>query len=1136
MADELPVIVPVEVDALVVNQRVRADVVFQRWLPDFHLIDLHLDPQPEAFGDVDTTFGADEKNEGVYLRWHLPEALTRAAQNVETGHLQPPLAPNRWLVARYLGAPGSDLGQQPTAWLLESDHLDRLTGGVPYLKPAQLDARPTRIGRIHLLTDDGWTEPKERPRPFLTAFGPGMPDFSAFQPYHHGVFSLHDPLEGVAEGELYYAVAGWYADPDLADPLGTARDPLATLRDFGWDLGLTDRQLADRLRERRPRVYCAGTALKVSWQRGGRAPDSDRPKGADVTVAVGATGVDALTALATGSPTRLPLSAEQLTALQHGLNDRLAGEPDAFYAYQQYVHQAGFVRSPGGHRWTVEFRPPRTSGSSGPSGPPADPPWLTALNAAQEAYESADTRLTELREHLYALWWLRELPQLPAGYTRETFDQPIADALAAVRLAVAVRDRLRQDVPWSPRADGWDTATTEWLATPDPPKPLAPGQLLVRVPHLPFQRPTDPVVVLAGAHSGRPLTRPSIRCRFREELARPATPPQPEVVTGLPDPVAGLLGELACLTGATIESQGVTPLFGAAPWRQPWSPLYLLWEVEYFPVPFTEGTWRFDGSDHVCDTLPSTQPAPVTFRGRQFVTPHLTHNLRQQIAQYVREHPELTRNTDTAKKAVKQLGDLYDAVRALDPLSQSLTGLGERIAQRVQPTGARPEGAIGDALAGRPRYGPDPGRPKEPFRDWPDSLFQQVRAGQFRITRLMVVDAFGQAVDVVDNTNQRTFTLHPAPDLTPKASMDSLPDSRFMELKPRLCQPSRLRLALQDAGAREPGPVAGWLTHNLVDAALMAYTPDGVGVCELRVAADESAGRAVVVEPLPGATLPQGGGLPPDLRDSSPKLYAFLNSLLGAPARFRALLATMDGALPTIGRAAEAATPHASLVGRPLALVTAQAAMELDGQPVTDPSWQYVFDQQAADRQRRAFLDRRWPVRLGEANRVGDALVGYYVEDDWTALYAPRPPADLRGYVHSAAPGGATVDLAMDSRATRLTLLLDPYAPVHAACGILPVQALALPADIIQGPLSRLRAAFRAGPLLTTSRDGALLLAGPPTSTGGWQWAQPRWEPGATTGTWEYLRLAPPDQTARLDQRPVVRQGMLRLTDQPAST
>lgn len=97
-----PLIVPIEVDALAVNEAVRGDS-FRRWQLDCHRLEHQRNPEPDPFEMDDTAVTGRSASDGVYLHWRLPEALCRGRVDPDTGTVGYPKVPNRWLVVRYAG-------------------------------------------------------------------------------------------------------------------------------------------------------------------------------------------------------------------------------------------------------------------------------------------------------------------------------------------------------------------------------------------------------------------------------------------------------------------------------------------------------------------------------------------------------------------------------------------------------------------------------------------------------------------------------------------------------------------------------------------------------------------------------------------------------------------------------------------------------------------------------------------------------------------------------------------------------------------------------------------------------------------------------------------------------------------------
>src|SRR5215213_6452480 len=168
MSDQSPLIVPIIVEAFVVNDHVRRTGSFYRAQMQYNNI---ADPGNGDLGSTDLDF-IDQTNpqwsryyNGVYLKWRLPDALTRGVA-AEAAAPEFPCLPNRWLVVRYTPLSHG----APTAWIIESDYLwpsnppsptNASQVGSMYVQPASFtDNTPVgvRVGRsVQLAAGSTWT-------------------------------------------------------------------------------------------------------------------------------------------------------------------------------------------------------------------------------------------------------------------------------------------------------------------------------------------------------------------------------------------------------------------------------------------------------------------------------------------------------------------------------------------------------------------------------------------------------------------------------------------------------------------------------------------------------------------------------------------------------------------------------------------------------------------------------------------------------------------------------------------------------------------------------------------------------------------------------------------------------------------
>ena len=187
-----------------------------------------------------------------------------------------------------------------------------------------------------------------------------------------------------------------------------------------------------------------------------------------------------------------------------------------------------------------------------------------------------------------------------------------------------------------------------------------------------------------------------------------------------------------------------------------------------------------------------------------------------------------------------------------------------------------------------------------------------------------------------------------------------------------------------------------------------------------------------------------------------------------------------------------------AIVGKPLALTNVGLSLELATQPlesqVTLPMPAPITPGQ------EEILKYKFPIKIGDADRPFDGVVGYFDTDNttagsttWTKLHtyftsssATPPTAPQTGdprviiapsdfptlspyYIHPDGPLKLSSYLA--ESATKLvvkTMLLDPYTPIHVYSPILPITELKLSAWNVQTALQRMTAFFTLGPCLLT--------------------------------------------------------------------
>ncbi|HEY0037890.1 MAG TPA: hypothetical protein VGB66_14435 [Longimicrobium sp.] len=422
-----PLAVPMQLDALMVNQSVMARDSFRWWQFNYMSLSHFRSPEPMA---LDRSVGGQQQ--GVYLSWTLPDALRHSGADSGAGEY--PLVPNRWLIVRMNGT----TQRQATAWVLESDcpfttAVTTSTSGNAsmYLAEpslvAQWQASPDPIRRAVVLDAKvptaklgvsfplaGWTE-RAPTGMFLSAVAPSNPLFSTFVAHNLGVFSFYDDLKGIDSDTISYSVVGWYSDPtqDILASAGTDAAYAALLGELGWTLaGGSTSATATTL--------CHGSVFQLAWSRTGSAPATDPLQGirdtGKLNVGVGNTTIDAFTTLIE-QQLKDPVKARLLRAFQYDFLQQL-NQVNGDALLDEQIRQAWFGSKAGGYSWNIVLD--KSDGSTGTPLTADEQAWLLALNQAQAALDAALTTLYSLQWELHGLW-------LKQGYLADganTFPEP----------------------------------------------------------------------------------------------------------------------------------------------------------------------------------------------------------------------------------------------------------------------------------------------------------------------------------------------------------------------------------------------------------------------------------------------------------------------------------------------------------------------------------------------------------------------------------------------------------------------------------------------------------------------------------------------------------------------------------------
>lgn len=1109
---------------------------------------------------------------GVHLHWALPDGLCHADKRGADRVVTFRAVPDRWLVTRWRGE------TLERRWLVESNYLwphdqtwtdSHIASGVhpdalvSYLLPRALRVEGTPpwrfLGRkLDLDAGEVPGDPADRARYLrgLTAIGCGDAHFAAYYPSCRSVFGLHDPEVTTADPEVSYAVHGWYATPD--------DDPVRGLSEERWAEELVASLRWQPAGDGQPvRTLCAGMVPATGL-------DGAAPTITSTRVALAEDHLESLAALWGAQCGEAKERVEQvLESLMVADDPDLTRDPSP--SVEAALHGRRFDNTMGDPIFAVRANPIGPSGLPGPDALAAaqDPTLpealaldLNRLNDVQRALTAAANQLDAARELLFQDWCRVQLNRHPPADMIEDWSDAVAghdlDVLraflseeriaavtaceAVVRSAAGARDaalaEMEQAVAAHNAASLGDAAPTERWAV-----------VVVQGPQ--YHTPTPPSVAILGVEATDRHHRDGDGSEDGTLVCAVVDADPHDWLLGAPVP-RGLCR---------------APAEGAREVAR-WHPLFMEWEAEVSPVGAghtTDPTREdlaptlirdsYDFREGDLELRPrGIAPAPYTAAvvGRGFLAHGIQDLARTRLHDWLRrrlrgasEVSEAQRSLDVALADVPALRALFPAddpiqtvldlrglVDAQPVLTQSLTGFHEALLM-VRPDAALevddPLGFDDDLAFAREVVAPAVGA----FNDrCPEvaATFLPLRTGDLGLSTLQLVDIWGRPTPIPVHDMVTTERLR---------SGRALPVS----LPARVVQPARLSLRWLDALHDEEemnthpasSPVCGWLVPDTLVGHIHVYDAEGAPQGSI-----DAQGRWRVV---PGSV--RGAMRPLDL--ANPHLAKVVDWMVGqSEDEIGALVDTLETALELISPATNPdQASRALLMGRPIAVVRARIAIELQHPPAADQSIQmfersvseYVARRTVHDAltapaagdappsvsPTRGFERVQIPIRLGEHGQLDDGVVGYFIEQEdgsyrGDTLWAPQSRTDYVGDRINAWEDGESFHVwhALADPPFVATILMDPRAVIHATCGVLPLKSVSIPREEVEPALRAIAVTFPVAPVLSPA--GRLEIPLPEVAGWSWSWLSReggRWQHTSRQATLDAQVLAAsfPDQT-----------------------
>ncbi|NTU53917.1 MAG: hypothetical protein HGA97_09525 [Chlorobiaceae bacterium] len=519
-------LVPMELDALVVNNQLKGRDSFRWWTFNYNALDTFKSPEPLACNQYIT-----DQKPGVYLHWTLPRSL----RSGKTGAGYP-LVPNRWLIVRC----GHTAGQPLAGWVLESDcpaspgqsatftsaylidpsilalwkdSHDSNRENASVLSSGSANPRWVNLG---IPFDMGkWTERAPNTM-FLTAVAPGNGVFSTYVPHNRNVFSFYDDLTGIDQDTLSYFVTGWYSDvtKDIVTPGGFTggRTVAEALKYLEWTL------IGNASPDSITRSVYTGMVFSLEWSRTGAPPAQDPlqtiRETKKINVAIANSTIDAFSKLI-GQQLKNNPDSSRIVALLRALQyDQLQvlNEINGDALLESKVRDAWFGSKSGGTRWTIVAQGADDESESKQKEvelTPEEAAWLLQLNIDQHDLDKAIKQLCSLQWELNAAWWkqghVKNVFPNTSGYSDQDF-QPLFDTTNSDSLFSRVLAQLKDvndklDKAPQPVAGSGMTeqeALLKGIADFAQKKGLTEGKLLKAIKQPRYWKANNPVVVISG--------------------------------------------------------------------------------------------------------------------------------------------------------------------------------------------------------------------------------------------------------------------------------------------------------------------------------------------------------------------------------------------------------------------------------------------------------------------------------------------------------------------------------------------------------------------------------------------------------------------------------------------------------------
>lgn len=883
------------------------------------------------------------------------------------------------------------------------------------------------------------------------------------------------------EATASYYVMGWHSS-DVKDPMHIEAAPenrearmAAHMMELKND---ATKGIAGWKTSRDPcRILCHGAMYGVGWSNKGKPKHVPADKAcaqltSKLPIAIGTTPMDALLTYVNSHKSfdpddikEIEVTISTLQRLLHARDDGVDAQREVADMVMNWNH----MQFQGGKRFFLSGdgkadhndETVGTANGSKPTQPTDDEKaLLRELNRCQIFLDAQNRVFKRLQWQMFSMWW---------KYLSDVDGQSRKDSL-----------KLQVQGVLTPKLDNvkgkiqsYQTKIAELL------KKLPTATSGVQQP---FTQTRDPTLLVGGIKSGWPdefLKKVKVRIASQITGSYELLDSISEGMIGkipktLRPAARSLLHEFAALApdGPALNKDYVEPLyhdrdvtadsteFPEPPWRdrweniQPWFPLFLEWEGEYTHIPYDH--WELDnrvvhnslagprlryGIKDISVLCTSDLAPPLvrtrTISGRVLILPQPNFSLSSKVEQLLSE---------TSVEQLKEEGLTEDNIKSLRSdlsklqfLSAPLSGFTNHLTtmvegSHVKPT-IRPQGEANRPLDAAVEAGLPAGFNRKqldyiggecdltPYGTLvslaqTDTPFFPVTHGQFRFTKINIIDKFGQAIHAMNPHPDAAFGTKVYPCISDfyepqplvanneKANTvtdEPAPNCEHIQIAPQINQPARLNscfVTLTAADTLNPGPLPaekskapwrpvdewenpiwGWVVVNFADSGVQVFLPDGTFYREVRFGGPYGVQKSppwLPFEPPKGQAAPPSSSSVADGWKFS-QLQIFVEQLANRDF-LQSFIWMINGAMKNSPPAPTAYAEFVnSVIGKPMALVNMGWSVELADAPYTNESSLSKTPPDHGLAEVKGGPPRYdFKIKLGDKDRAFDGLIGYF--------------------------------------------------------------------------------------------------------------------------------------------------------------